>query len=192
MDIVLNTNFNNPNLPKVLIPGFIDSFNRPAASTLGVTDDGKTWEYSSNPWSITATGRATKGDAGAVTWVDGFASDGELSAVFAAVGTDQRNGLLLRRKDSDNYIYVCPNTSGALTLYVRIDNATSLSRIITGETLNVGDTLSVVMDGPTITVKRNGAVLLTETVNDLADQTCHGFFGTATGAEWDSIEFVPA
>lgn len=193
MDIVLDTVFNNPNLPVVQIPGFTDSFNRPAASTLGVTDDGKEWLSSGTSWSITAEGRATKGSGGARAWVDGLSSNGTLTAVLAkASAEDQRNGLLFRQQDGNNYLYLCPNTSGVLTLYARIDNLTALSKTITGVTVGSGDTLSVIMLGPQVTVLKNGTQIHVETVSDLVSNTNHGLYGTGLGAEWDSIEFVPA
>lgn len=197
MDIVLNTSFNNPNLPVVTLPGFTDSFDRPASSSLGSTDDGKPWEnWGYGDWSVTSRGTALGVGGGLHASVDGLASDGTLTAVVASAATaeaDKRSGLLFRMLDRENYAYVCPNTSNVLTLYVRVGGATVLSRSISGETLATGDTLAVEMFGPQVTVLRNGVAVLSETVSELVGETHHGLYGSsAADTEWDSIEFTPA
>lgn len=194
MDIILNTTFNNPNLPIVQRPGFTDDFNRPAGVGLGTTIDGKPWDYLGlNAWSITGDGTAT-GDGGSnFAAVDALRSDGTLTARIAKAATsaDLRAGLLFRAVDRQNYLYLCPNTSNVLTLYARVDNEITLSRAISGHTLETGDAVSVKMEGPTITISRNGAVVHTEAVTALMGATSHGFYSSASSdTEFDSVSFA--
>lgn len=193
MDIMLSTRFNNPNLPIVIRPGFTDSFDRPAGS-LTATDDGKVWDtWGFTPWTLTGDGTVTGADGAATTTVDSLSSDGILTAVVATVGTLNRAGLVLRMIDRSNYLYVVPSTSGYLTLYGRIDNATAFSHRFDTNTLSAGDTLSVELSGPTVTVSLNGTAIGSRTVPELTDATHHGLF-TASGADttWDSITFTAA
>lgn len=197
MDIVLPTRFNNPNLPVIQRPGFSDTFNRPPADSLGSTNDGKVWDYFGFvPWKIIAPGHASGLASSSHAVVDALTANGTLSTVIgkaAGASADKRSGLVFRMLDRDNYLYVCPNTSNVLTFYGRIGNVTAFSQAVTGHTLATGDTLSVVMAGTQITIRRNGADIATRTVTELAGQTKHGFYGNASSdAEFDSIEFTPA
>ena len=197
MDIVLNTTFGNPNLPTVPRTGFSDSFDRPAADTLGVTDDGKPWDFFGFvPWKITTEGFASCVGAGLHAVVDALTPDGTIETVVgrqASEGADKRAGLVLRMVDRDNYIYLCPNTSNVLTLYVRENNASAMSRGISGETLVTGDTLTVEMIGNNFTIKRNGRTIHTETISYFNAATLHGLYGNgASDTEFDSIKFTPA
>src|SRR5690606_9066560 len=109
----------------------------------------------------------------------------------ASSGADKRAGLVFRMLDRDNYLYVCPNTSNTLTLYGRVGGTTAISQAISGHTLATGDMLAVVLDGPQITIRRNGAAIATRAVTELAGETLHGFYGNASSdAQWDSIEFA--
>lgn len=195
MDIILPTLFNNPNLPVVVRPGFHDDFDRPAADTLGTTNDGKTWDhFGFAPWKITAEGHAAGLGTSNHAVVDALTADGTLSAVVgqaASSGADKRAGLVFRMLDRDNYLYVCPNTANTLTLYGRIGANTEISQPINGTTLATGDTLAVTMRGEQVTISLNGTVVATRVIPELSEQTLHGFYGhTSSDAEWDSIEFA--
>ena len=197
MDIVLPTRFNNPNLPVVQRPGFIDNFDRGPADALGTTDDGKTWDYFGFiPWKLTGNGSATGLGASLHAAVDGLTPNGTLATVVGKAATesaDKRAGLVFRMLDRDNFLYVCPNTTNTLALYGRIGGSLTVNQSISGETLATGDTLAVAMDGPSITILRNGTAVHTATINDLTSATMHGFYGNVSSdAEWDSIEFTPA
>lgn len=197
MDIVLNTIFNNPNLPIIPVPGFHDNFNRAASSTLGTTDDGKEWNFFGFvPWKITANGTATGLGSGQHAAVDALTADGTLSVKVAKAATaaaDKRAGLLFRMTDRDNYYYLCPNTSGVLTLYGRVGAALTVNKSFAGVIPITGDTLAVVLSGAQVVIKVNGATVGTETLPELVAATLHGLYSNASSdAEWDSVEFIPA
>ena len=195
MDIILPTRFNNPNLPVLVRPGFRDTFDRPAAATLGVTDDGKEWEYRYSPWSITEDGTATNGVTSQYAVVDGLTPNGTLTTVIAAAAVgDQRFGVCLRRVDQGNYLWLGNNTSGTLTLYVVVGGSTANSTTVPGASLSTGDELTAVMNGPTITALLNGQQVRVFTAEEHQTATHHGLFAFNSNgvAEWDSIEFTPA
>lgn len=197
MDIVLNTIFNNPNLPVIPVPGFHDNFNRAASSTLGTTDDGKEWNFFGFvPWKVVSPGHAAGFGTSLHAAVDGLTPNGTLTTVVGKAATesaDKRAGLVFRMLDRDNYLYLCPNTTNTLTLYGRVGGSLTVNQSISGETLTTGDTLAVAMDGPSITILRNGIAVHTATISDLTSATLHGFYGNiSSDAEWDSIEFIPA
>lgn len=194
MDIVLNTQFNNPRLPILERPGFTDSFDRPNGQGLGSTDDGKPWDYFGfAPWDI-IDGNATGFGRSNNAVVDGAAADGTVTAIIASAASesaDKRGGLTLRMIDRDNYLYLCPNTSNVLTLYGRVNGATAFSQAISGETLSDGDVVGARLAGPLVTVLLNGDVVATRNVPDLVNATRHGLYShSACDTEWDSIEFV--
>src|SRR5699024_6868417 len=64
VDIVLNTVFNNPNLPIIPVPGFSDGFNRPVADSLGETDTGKPWVVIDSGSTTSTWGTYGNGTAG--------------------------------------------------------------------------------------------------------------------------------
>lgn len=198
MDIKLNTLFNNPRLPYVPRPGFRDDFDRTAEQGLGVTLDGKIWEYSSSAWDIVEPGHASGAGRGNLAYVDGLSADGTLTAVVgrASDGSgdgDWRSGIAFRATDGANFIGIWPNTSGVLTLYARSDGSTVTSRTLDA-TLADGDTLSATFVGSAITAHLNGVEIYSGTVTLWQDITRHGFtnFASAANGTWDSIEFTPA
>lgn len=204
MDIVLNTVFNNPNLPKIPIYGFNDDFNRSAADTLGSTAEGKPWVTldagsAVGTWGTTGNGTAKMKSAASQTHtavVDALASDGQLVAKLARFDADltgNRYGLAVRFQDMQNYI-VLETTKGVPQLTLR-KYVGGTSSTVQASTLYPapGDTITVELDGTTVTVLLNGATALTATVPEFTTQTRHGMFAFAgSDAEWDSVQFVAA
>lgn len=195
MDIVLPTRFNNPNLPVVDLPGFTDSFNRPAADNLGSTDDGKPWLYSSGSWDVTQDGTAVGAGGGELAYVDGMRSDGTLTAVVGKApseGADPRAGLAARIMDDSNYVFVANKSTGSsLNLYMREAGSIVVSQDA-GAPLVAGDALSLVLAGSLVTVLVNGVERHSEVIPTHATETRHGLYShPACDVEWDSIEFTP-
>lgn len=203
MDIVLNTRFNNPNLPVVQRPGFRDDFNRPAADTLGTTLDGKPWtilDYgvSSSVWGTLGDGTAgmksaTSGRHAAVA--DALTPDGTLTAVVGERGTTgYLPGLTVRAADADNYIQIAAIGSTNQELRIlKMVAGTSTSIPTIGPIIATGDTVEVTCAGTAITVAVNGATAITATIPELADVTTHGMYAfTGAVGTWDSVEFTPA
>lgn len=204
MDIVLNTIFNNPNLPKIPIYGFTDDFNRAVADTLGVTAEGKQWVTldagsAVGIWGTTGNGTAKMKSAASQTHtavVDAGASDGRLVAKLANFNTalsSNRYGLAFRVQSMTSYLYVESVYPSTAPLQVRKTfGGSSVTLGTTGVSPTAGDEIAVVLDGPNITIEINGVPRLTVTEPELVDVTRHGMFAFAgSDAEWDSIQFIP-
>lgn len=203
MDIVLPTRFDNPNLPIVQRPGFLDAFDRPAADTLGTTDDGKAWvthDYgtTSSTWGTygDGTGGMKSSSSGRhLAVVDALTADGTLTATFRTSDeTARRPGLTLRARDADNYIQVAPigATDHRMRILKMIDGtASNLSDL--GPFLLDGTEVAATCVGTTITVAVDGVDALSWDVPELSTVTTHGMyaFRGAVGA-WEGIEFTPA
>lgn len=187
MDIILNTKFNNPQLPVVLRPGFVDSFDR-GAGTLGQTDDRKTWEQRGTAWVTTGDGAAM---GSAEVFANALSADGTLTAKLRKVDAngDKRGGVAFRVVDRDNYIRVCPSTSGNLTLYVYEDNSV-VESASTESTLADGDVLAVSGNGASIVVQVNGSTVLVYETERHRTATKHGLFSwSANNTEFEHVSF---
>lgn len=187
MDIILNTTFDNPQLPVVLRPGFIDSFDR-GADTLIQTDDRKAWEQLGTAWGTTGDGAAM--GSGEV-FANALSADGTLTAKLRTADTrgDKRGGVAFRVVDRRNYIRVCPNTSGTLTLYV-IENGSSVGSTSTGSVLADGDVLEVSGYGASIVVQVNGSTVLSYETESYRTATKHGLFShISNNSEFEHVSF---
>lgn len=205
MDIVLNTIFNNPNLPKIPIYGFNDDFNRASADTLGMTAEGKPWMTldagsAVGTWGTTGNGTAKMKSAASQTHtavVDAGASDGRLVAKLANFNTalsSNRFGIALRVQNMQNYIAlqsVWPGSSGWGLIKYASGTFSAIGTLATAP--SPGDTVEVTLSGESIIVKSNGSQIISATVPEMVDVTRHGMFAFAgSDAEWDSIQFIPA
>ena len=202
MDIILKP-FNNPNLPITTFPGFVDTFDRPQAETLGTTDDEKSWRTFSvegnapGVWGTTGNGTATMITSGSrhhMAVVDGLASDGTLKTRFSHIDGNRRAGLAIRVLDEENFIAIAPAdpVNRGVRIFKRVNDKQSLVTS-SGPDLAVGDELEVRFSGPSISVFLNGTALFSDNVPELQDVTAHGFYAFASAvAEWDEIKFTPA
>lgn len=205
MDIILDTTFNNPRLPIVPRAGLRDSFNRAAASTLGLSDDGKQWEQfnsaSAGVWGTTGSGTATlvtAGGANQLAVADALASDGTLTAKLSSISAEagsRRAGLVIRAVDASNYISIAPVSPSNADLRVRLTLAGTPSASMPGSIppLVAGDELAVTCVGASISVSVNGVQRFTGDIPELQTATRHGFYAYGSALiEWDWIEFVAA
>ena len=187
MDIILNTKFDNPQLPIVLRPGFIDSFER-GAGTLIQTDDRKAWEQLGTAWGTTGDGAAM--GSGEV-FANAMSADGTLTVGLrtADTGGDKRGGVAFRVVDRSNYIRVCPNTSGKLTLYV-IENGSSVESTSTESALADGDVLAVSGNGASIVVQINDSTVLSHETERHRTATKHGLYSNSSNnTEFEHVSF---
>lgn len=187
MDIILNTTFDNPKLPVVLRPGFIDSFDR-GADTLMQTDDRKDWEQRGSAWATTGDGAAM---GSAEVFANALSADGTLTVKLRKVDADgdRRGGVAFRVVDRNNYIRICPNTSGKLTLYVYEDNSVAESAS-TESTLADGDILAVSGNGASIVVQVNGSTVLVYETERHRTATKHGLYSWSTNnTEFEYVSF---
>lgn len=203
MDIVLNTYFNNPKLPVVPLPGFVDDFNRPAADTLGETLDGKAWSLHSYSNSHAVWGTYGDGTAGMkssgpyfhLAVADALVANGTLRATVSAIdetAENNRAGLAVRATDANNYISIAAidPTNDRLAIQKRIDG--SVSNVATAEqSLAPGDQLAVNLRGSSVEVILNGATILSAAIPEFTDVSNHGFYAfTGSAITWDHVEFV--
>lgn len=203
MDIVLNTVFNNPNLPLVPVPGFSDTFNRATADTLGSTPGGKPWILfdsgtTSSTWGTYGNGTAgmkTSSSAYHLAVANALTPNGSLVAKLGTYDAAQRRpGLVIRAKDKDNFISIAPASSTVheMRLAKRVAGVTT-TLTGGGPALVAGDTVTVVANGSTITLSVNGVQALTASIPELVDATMHGMYAfTGAIGAWDSVEFIPA
>lgn len=205
MDIVLNTNFNNPNLPIVPVPGFYDDFTSGGGGyeTLGVTHDNKPWDYMGGlGWFQRADGTATGAglldgvNRSSLAVVNGVHSDGTLVAKIALESTsDLRYGIALRVTDSRNYLHVSQSSNAAwLRIYKVVDNQSTVVAQVSDQTLATGDILQARFSGPQINVLLNNTLVLSGLSDHNMNATHHGFFNWSTGEyianpRWDWIRF---
>lgn len=204
-DIVLDTVFNNPLLPKVQIPGFLDDFTRPDSLTLGATSrEGRPWQTittSQTPVRGTISGNKAVCGSGANATpeiVDGMASDGIITVTHSVVGTRQ-TGVVFRLIDKDNYCRISARASSTNFHWI-------LHKVVNGSVIQValsttiesadGQNVSIEMNGTQITVLINGvAPFPTQTIPEMVDATKHGYYWGASvsgGAAWDLIHFEAA
>lgn len=204
MDIVLNTQFNNPNLPIAQIPGFSDDFNRAAAETLGVTSrEGRPWQnfdIGSRPsvWGTNGDGTAsmlTAGSSWQLVGVDGLVADGVLTATIATIGgdTSRWGGLGFRILDGDNHLRVSELSSTNPRIVLQAREGGSTATLATSTTdMTPGDTVSVAFRGSQIDVFHNGTNIISTTDSTLLEQTVHGFYAQSAAVfSWEHIEFTP-
>lgn len=205
MDIVLNTAFNNPNLPVIDRAGFFDDFERPAAASLGETSrEGRQWTafYPSGSlpvvWGTIGDGTAGCLESGGLHQMavaDAQATNGTLSAKFSGDDSDHRRfGLSARVVDAQNWLAVAASSSSAddVRIIQRIDgNQRTLSQGF-GPVLEDGDVLSIALNGTAVTLLANGEEILTATCDaSLVGVTTHGLYAFSGGLSWwDWIEFT--
>ena len=208
MDIILNTRFNNPNLPVVQLPGFYDDFSGGGGdyTGLGNTQEGRPWEYAGEPgWyqrtEGTATGAGLIGGLprSRVAYVDGLSANGIIRARIDLDATaDQRFGLLVRYTDLSNYIYLAQNsTADGIYIYQRQAGAITTLARADGSSLATGDILEARLYGDLIELWLKGGKLAETSSGHNVNATRHGFSnwnsgveGTIANPRWDWIEFT--
>lgn len=193
--------FTLPNMLKRTIYGFEDTFNRPAAPSLGATSrEAKPWENSLPTGvnsGIDASGAAflAREIGGPVqSVVEANASDGALQVTMKTKTTPGQAGVVFRWANAQNYLAFSTLASGAgsYRLTKVVANATSVIASTTAVYPANGDVLEVVLDGPLITCFVNGVQVLQATDAHNETATKHGLYCTeaATTARWENISFT--
>lgn len=198
IDIVLDTIFNNPALPRVPIYGFYDDFERPDGP-IGVTSrEAKPWVKFQYPGSdidaIIENGKLKS--TGTTAW-NVFAADAKSpNGTFRAVlsNMDRAGGLrvALRVWNATNFLTINFISSGAIRLGliangspITIADSVAMSGLENG-------VLEVVMDGPSVSVMWNGIqVIAPQAVTDFAGYAHHGFMlrSESPSARVDEVSF---
>jgi hypothetical protein len=202
IDIVLDTLFNNPNLPIDPVLGFFDDFNR-ADGPIGVTSgEGRAWSklniLSGDGSAVVSSNQAAAaGTTGAYAYtVDAGTGNGTLSTTITTVSTDGNTRLLARFQDYDNTLMLTTVTAtGRMQLVKKVAAvSTTIGDIaITSAQVN-GKVLEIVMSGTSVSVKLDGATVIGPlTVTDLTANTKNGFYFNATQsktARYDNFRFA--
>lgn len=177
--------FNNPDLPILDLAGFVDTFTRTDAATLGTT------ETPPRPWVVepAATVQGVTGNAGyaarsgslgpTIAHAEAAIADGTIDMTMGTF-TSGWVGIAFRAASITNYWRFV--TSGALCrLESVIDGTTAIVGTYT-QAVADGDTLTVALSGSSIAAKVNGATVGTTTSTALQDVTSHGIYnaGPAT------------
>jgi hypothetical protein len=198
MDIVMNTTYSSSLLPRVPQPGFSDDFGR-AIGPLGVTSgEGRAWEFDSNgvapDWRVTSVGTASLFAGAAINTavVDALTNNGTLTVTASSLGSNRRGGVVLRCQDAMNNLFLFQSAAGSgLTLFKRV--AGTATSIATSSYIPAnGDVYSVALFNSNITVKVNGATIITATDATFQGETRHGLYGTSDALlmGWDNISFT--
>lgn len=201
IDIILDTLFNNPNLPLDPVLGFFDDFNR-ADGPIGVTSgEGRAWNkqtVSAGDGAAVVSGNqaAATGTSGAFAYtVDAGSANGTLSTTITTVATDGNTRLLFRCQDYDNTLMLTMLTAtGRMQLFRKVAAvSTTLADVPVSTGLINGKLLEIVLSGTSVSVKLDGATIIAPvTVNELQANTKHGFFFNATQsktARFDNFRF---
>lgn len=167
--------FNNPDLPVLPTYGFEDTFNRADSATLG------------SDWHIEAgSGTPNVGIAGNAAFI---ARSGTLGPIFASRESNLSNptvetrvtaldggssGLALRAESITNYIRF--NISGTVYRLEKVVDNVTTSVWVSGSGAQTGDVIKAVLNGPSITLYANGALLTTQTIPELVGNTRHGLY----------------
>ena len=196
--IVLNRNTTNPNIPRVPVPGFSDTFNR-ADGLLGVTPGGKPWSVDQGNWSVISNMATFDGSKSySYATVDALTADGKLTAKIGALTAEGSSamGLVFRWTDINNYIRVYLRNGGANNAAIlhRKNGVDTNTWAVAGSPLvTANSTIVVTGVGSSLSVAIDGVTALTATTPVLTG-TSHGMVGvsTGTGTRFDSISFTPA
>jgi hypothetical protein len=165
-----------------VVPAIRDSFTRTDSTTsLGVTDTGQTWVQYVPGFGISngqAYAPVAAGDMVAV--IDSGLSDCTFSVRYAVMGASV--GVIVRAADANNLWLISGSGVFKRTAGVYSGNLLPTSGWATG------DTVTVVLSGPTITVYRNGVAFGTVTDAYLQDATRHGIrSGNDTIVRFDDL-----
>lgn len=195
--IVLNRATTNSAIPMVPVLGFSDSFNRADnASSLGVTAGGKPWVFVNGTWGIVSNAaKYNNQNAFGYALTDASTPNGTLSATMKTIGS-ARAGVMLRYIDDANFIRVYFSANNVANPYFQhYENGTLRNKFPVAGTKAVmdGSVVSVVADGPTLTIKVDGVTVLSDTTPNLTG-TRHGLVGTSTGVDttFDAVAFTAA
>lgn len=161
-----------------------DTFTRAdSTTTMGVTDTGQAWNVSGGTWGISGN-QAYSATNGGQALVDAGQPVGKASVTLGGTmpSPGQSIGFRFRWVSSDVHYEVYVNGSGEAVIDQYNFGAANVATS-TGAGFVTGDTLTVLDDGATLTVQRNGVTKLTyaTTVAASASQLGLAVFGYGTG-----------
>lgn len=179
--------------------GFTDDFNR-ADGAVGNTVNGKGWatEGGNGTWAIASNKAVNTTNSSGTCYLiaDAETPNGTYTVTIGGTGV---NGALpiFRYENSTNTLSLL-SSGGQILLRKRISNVSTTVATGSGGTWVAGDVISVVLDGTSVTVKKNGVDvtgLVGVTVPEFATATKHGIAVTSTsgaGVTFDDVALTPA
>lgn len=193
--------FTTPGLPTLGVRGFVDTFTRPDATSLGSTEG-----MPKRPWQVWVTsGTPVQGvadNAGYIYRVEGashtlatadaMASDGVLEVTQGAMGTGAQYGPVVRATDANNYIRVVNAQGAEYRLQKFVAGSLTLLGAATGVTPKPGDVVRIELAGTSITVFINGIQRITATDAHNVAATRHGFYNNTQGSTIRDVKFTAA
>lgn len=203
--IVNSTNrFNNPKLPSIASPGFLDVFSRPAANTPGATSrEGRDWMAFTNSatvpmvWATTGNGELEfkEGAGRNILVADAMASSGVLRATVTLTKPSGNVGLAFRVRDLDNMYYLAQITEGGgLRVQKRVGGVETSRSSSSYVPKTTGEVYQVTLAGAAISVAVNGATIMTFDDPTFQDEEVHGLFAAraAMPTRFSQVSFTPA
>lgn len=176
-------NFTAPNLPELGLLGYTDTFTRPDAETLGSTED------PARPWIVWPSSTIAGVEANAayaartgtlgptLATADAGTADGTVTVTLGAIVSNQIGVTFRASAFSDYYRFTEVNGS-SWRLEKITGGSTTVVENASGITPTVGDRMSVILDGPSITCQVNGVTVITTTDAHNQDVTRHGFYNS--------------
>ena len=177
----------------------LDNFNRADNnSTMGTTSTGsKTWTAESGTWGIVSNmGRLfSGGPAARIATVDAGVADCTVSVKINQQGTSNAYyGLMLRSTGSASGYLVQINGASNILNIQRLDSGTgtNIGGSPVAYTPSMGDTITAVLLGNSITVKVNGSTVFSATDSTYPSQTKHGLWSYANDiVRFDDFSIQP-
>lgn len=198
LDIILDTSFNNPNLPSINPRGFLDDFQRPDSQSLGVTSrESRPWV---RPSGSVAVGGAISGGAAVsattsgyvVEVVDAYTSDGTLRLDMAVVPKDVKPWIVLRAAPGTKNNFISVTFGESVVVFGRwVDGVYTNIKEQGGVTIPASGMVEVHLDGAAISVAINGTVIASVTESAHMSETRHGInFHAGSAIRVDQVSFV--
>lgn len=162
-------------LPKLAPRGILDTFTRPdSATSAGVATNGLTWTAVNGVWGISnGCIYSASGTGARLITVDPGIANGTIDVDIDTPA--DYSGVMFRCIDASNHLWVQNLPGGAIALWKRVGGTSTQIQAVAGQGLVAGDRLTVVLNGSSVVVKRNGATIITATVTDLQAATKYGF-----------------
>lgn len=166
-----------------------DDFNRPDdATTLGISSSGAVWVAVAGTWGISANQACFVSGAGTgrIAVIETGHSDVAMQVDVVTGAGSHWPGLTFRLKDAANWVAVRNTTNDGVPsngLIVIMTSIAGTTATVTSAAAPAGlvfpYTMRAELSGSTVTVKINGAVVLTATVTAHVGRTRHGLFGNS-------------
>jgi len=152
-----------------------DAFNRADnGSSLGTADVGGAWTAAAGTWGIASNkARAFNGGSQSFAYIDAGAADCTVSVTMSGT-LNSGGGICFRFQDTSNTWFIDSDSGGPALWKVIAGSYTQVVNGLGSATLVAGDILSIVLNGSSFDIKKNGTSIYTTTQTQLQTATKHG------------------